>query len=848
MKNLLTKLRYVPKQFAIATAIMVAGASAVLTYAWGPSRTTFTMESPAPYVTFNSITNNPEYGDEREFLTVRDLTTGQTLGGSTTIVPGHEYLFQVYIHNNAASNLNTAENGYKGIARGTTVEAAVPSTVNGSADAAAYVRATNAAPAEVWDTVKLTSTGSVTLDYQEGSARLFTKAYATGTPLSDAIMTDSGIKVGYDNLNGDWPGCLPYSGTVTFKMKAVAPVTNFTLVKDVRKDGTTTYGQTASVAPGDKVNYRISFKNTGETTLNNVVIKDTLPQGMTYVAGTAKLSNAAYQYPNMYSLSDKFFTTGENIGNYLPNGNANVTFTAQVAANDALPTCGMNTLKNIAKAETDTAYLTDDADVTVTKTCVTPAATCKALTATQISRTEFSFVGTATAENGATVSKYTFVVKNSAGAVVKTVTVNSTALSANSGTITLDAVGVYTVALTVTTSLGDKTATSCQTTVEVKPAPIVPVYTCNNLTVNQISRTQFTFATDYTVTNATFVRVDYVVRNAAGVEVYRGPNSSYTQTTVGTYTVEAVVVVKVNGVEKTATSATCKKPFEVKPADNPAVDIDKKVIDADGKPVDMRSVAVGTPYVYQVVVKNTGNVALKGVAVRDAAPANVTFVSADSGTIVNNVWSTTVDLAVNESKTFKITAKVTAVVEGSIVNTACVNAPEVNPGEPNKADDCDDATVNVPTPEVPTIKVCNLKTRVVVTIKETDFDSSKHSKNLDDCKDINVCRLSDKTVITIKESEFDTSKYSRNVEDCKTAPVTIRVCELNTKQIVTITSSDFNASRHSRTTTDCNAPTVIANTGPEMLVGSLLGSSALGLGVSSYVRSRSALHRATRRS
>ena len=48
--------------FAAAVAIGVLGTTAAV-LAWGPSRRTFTMEHPAPYVTFNSITNNPNEGD-----------------------------------------------------------------------------------------------------------------------------------------------------------------------------------------------------------------------------------------------------------------------------------------------------------------------------------------------------------------------------------------------------------------------------------------------------------------------------------------------------------------------------------------------------------------------------------------------------------------------------------------------------------------------------------------------------------------------------------------------------------------------------------------------------------------
>lgn len=56
MKNLFSKLRYTPKRFAITAALMVASTTTALAFAWGPDRPTFTIENPAQYVTFNSIT------------------------------------------------------------------------------------------------------------------------------------------------------------------------------------------------------------------------------------------------------------------------------------------------------------------------------------------------------------------------------------------------------------------------------------------------------------------------------------------------------------------------------------------------------------------------------------------------------------------------------------------------------------------------------------------------------------------------------------------------------------------------------------------------------------------------
>lgn len=69
------------------------------------------------------------------------------------------------------------------------------------------------------------------------------------------------------------------------------------------------------------------------------------------------------------------------------------------------------------------------------------------------------------------------------------------------------------------------------------------------------------------------------------------------------------------------------------------------------------------------------------------------------------------------------------------------------------------------------IKVCELATKKLITIKESQFDSSKHSKDFADCKevpsDITVCELATKKSVTIKESEFDSSKHSKNFADCE---------------------------------------------------------------------------------
>jgi uncharacterized repeat protein (TIGR01451 family) len=127
------------------------------------------------------------------------------------------------------------------------------------------------------------------------------------------------------------------------------------------------------------------------------------------------------------------------------------------------------------------------------------------------------------------------------------------------------------------------------------------------------------------------------------------------------------------------------------PKNTPAVEIEKSV----SKPV----VAVNESFVYTVKVTNTGNVNLTNVKVDDPAPMNITFDSVEQTAGMtftfspSRVQAVIASLKIGESKSFNINARVTKYVPTQIINTACVNAPEVNPENPNENDDCDDAPV-----------------------------------------------------------------------------------------------------------------------------------------------------------
>lgn len=148
-----------------------------------------------------------------------------------------------------------------------------------------------------------------------------------------------------------------------------------------------------------------------------------------------------------------------------------------------------------------------------------------------------------------------------------------------------------------------------------------------------------------------------------------------------------------------------------------------------------------------------------------------------------------------------------------------------------------------PEPQEEKIKVCVLATWEIKTIKESEFDKNKHTKDLDKCQPIKVCELATYKIITIKKGEFDKNKHSRDLNDCKkpSVPTKIKVCELATKNIIEINESEFDSSKHSKDLNKCakeETPQVLAATGPGAVIGGIFGSSALGYGAYGYIQSR----------
>lgn len=358
MSKFITTLRNAPKRMSALFAILAVATIVPATlFAWGPNRPTYTIEKPADHVTFNSITNNPNIGDERNFVGIRESGTNSQWTDNMTVQDGKEYTVRVYVHNNAAANLNK-------VAENVTAKVNLPTTTAKSIQVDGQISSSNASPTDVWDQATFSNAENFNLAYTAGSLKYENNAFgAAGTAIPESVFTNTGAKLGYDKLDGKIPGCFQYAGYLTFKVKPqFAPKNSFETTKQVRKAGEKTWAESVNVKAGETVEYQLKYKNTGAVRHNNVVMQDTLPKGLSYVPGSSSLMNGTN--PNGLKISDNVVTaTGVNVGDYNPGAAAYVKFSAKAEAKDI--TCGVSTLVNKVRTTANGGYMEDTANVVI---------------------------------------------------------------------------------------------------------------------------------------------------------------------------------------------------------------------------------------------------------------------------------------------------------------------------------------------------------------------------------------------------------------------------------------------------------------------------------------------------
>ena len=415
MKNILS---YVPKKLAAAVivAAVSVGIATVAIAGFGPDRETrvwTAAENGFNHVTFNSYTGVPNgIGDERDFL--RGVQVGRDASWTdpvNSVTQDAEIEAKIYIHNNADPALNTVSDGnggFVGIAKNETVKVELPSGIAQTQDVKALIGASNAVPTSIFDTLSLTGDqGRVfELAYVPGSAKLIDGGVTTA--ISDNLVTTGATLA-------DQKGCFEFIREITFRLKVKMPA--YQVQKFVRYEGQTVndWKEAVTANSGQMLEWKIEFKNTGKTALQNVAIVDDMPKNMIIESGSVKFYDG--NFPNGTTLnSDVIQKNGTqlnvNIGTSNWDTNSILFFKARVPEVNQLD-CGVNQLINAAYATPEGfGTIQDKATVSVEKRCDegTPVYTCNAVNITKLGgrKVRVDVNKTATPANRVTVKNYEY--------------------------------------------------------------------------------------------------------------------------------------------------------------------------------------------------------------------------------------------------------------------------------------------------------------------------------------------------------------------------------------------------------------------------------------------------------
>ncbi len=411
---------------------------------------------------------------------------------------------------------------------------------------------------------------------------------------------------------------------------------NFTIEKKVKIANTDDlFAENVVADPGTELTFVIGVQNTGNTNLKNILVKDVLPAGFTYVPGKATIITS--DGTPTTKISDNLVTTGYTIPSLKTGAVAFIFFNAKLpeASNPIVPDCeiGKVKLRNVANAKPEGLTVKED-DAS--------AETCK-----EIEKTPNFEIQKDVRKKGETVWKQDVTVEYGD-------TVEYRILVKNTGETDL-------------------------TNVLVKDArPTGVDYVAGTLKVNGATSNADLFGAGVTIPE---------IKLGATAEVTFDAKLQGQPVPCVTKKFKNIASAKPVGLEEKKddanVDANCKQT-------NPKVDIEKKV--------SKQVIPVSGEFVYTLEVTNTGDVALNNVKVTDPAPEGVNFLESTrpEGTTttvgLTNFEATIAKLNVGQKVTFQIKSKVVKEVVGKIVNTACVDAPEI----PGDKDDCDSIEIETP--------------------------------------------------------------------------------------------------------------------------------------------------------
>jgi uncharacterized repeat protein (TIGR01451 family) len=206
-------------------------------------------------------------------------------------------------------------------------------------------------------------------------------------------------------------GCNAYHETITIQVRSVADVVSVNKYVRHAGQGASDWKTSTTAKPGDDLEYKIRFKNEGNTTLNKVVVGDNLPNYNKYVAGSTKLYSGSH--PDGLAISsDNISKGGIDVGNFMSGAEAYVIIKVKLDPITAYPRCATYDMRNVGVVQPQgMQQYYNTAQVLIKVECQdqkNPTFSCDVLKADKTGGRTVRYTVNASAANGATIQRYVY--------------------------------------------------------------------------------------------------------------------------------------------------------------------------------------------------------------------------------------------------------------------------------------------------------------------------------------------------------------------------------------------------------------------------------------------------------
>lgn len=289
-------------------------------------------DTPPKFVTFNSHIDHPKFGDEREFLFIREAGSVDW-HRSMLIEPGKKYEVQIAYHNNADPALNPTG---KTIADDVVLQVEMPDIAlpNAWRQIKTTIACPTAKPPFVSDFIDVYSNeNAILLSHVTASARINNTGKTNGQCLSTNLFA-SGILLGYNKLDGRLPAGDDWAGYVTFEFDAIMPHCKRVLRREASCNGKPFSNNPLHVKPGDTISFSTFFKNDANVNRPDVCVMDKLNGPFQLVSDSTFVVDSVGNRQHLYSGNiDK---NGYNLGTFGEGVSCSVNYDVKVSE-DAKP-------------------------------------------------------------------------------------------------------------------------------------------------------------------------------------------------------------------------------------------------------------------------------------------------------------------------------------------------------------------------------------------------------------------------------------------------------------------------------------------------------------------------------